>query len=94
MVLLILCLYWILLLAYIFNIYQHQIQQQIDAFSLLKGSGNREDMEIIRDKDHSYSREQLFNLRPSFNMRMLNTEQVTRIQEYGLKNSDGQEAML
>ena len=40
---------------------------------------------IIEGKYHGYSRGQLINLRPGFNMRLLNTEQVTNINEYGLK---------
>ena len=73
MVVPVLCSYWILLLIYIFNIYQHQVQQQIDALSLLNSSGDREDMRSIGGKDHSYSRKQLLNLRHSFNMKLLNT---------------------
>ena len=39
----------------------------------------------MEGKYHSYSREQLINLRPGFNMRLLNTEKVTKINEYDLK---------
>ena len=37
---------------------------------------------IMDGKHYSYSREQLINLRPTFNMRLLNTEQVTKINEW------------
>ena len=35
----------------------------------------------------SYSREQLVNHGPSFNMKLLNSEQVENIKKYGLKCS-------
>ena len=79
--LLVVCSYWILWWAYICNIYQQQVQHQIATLSLPKGRGDN----ITEDKYHSYSREQLINLRPGFNMRLLHTEQVTKINEYSLK---------
>ena len=75
------CLYWILIWAYIYNIYQHQVQQQIATLSLPKGRGYN----FTEGKYHSYSRKQLINLRPSSNTRLLNTDQVTNIQVYCLK---------
>ena len=78
--LLVVCSYWILLWACICNMYQHQVQHQIATLSLPKCRGDN-----IEGKHHTYSREQLINLRPGFNMRLLNTEQVTKINEYGLK---------
>ena len=78
--LLVACPYWILLWAYICNIYQHQVQHQIATLFLSKGKeGN-----ITEGKYHSYSREQLINLRPGFKMRLPNTEPVTK-NEYGLQ---------
>ena len=79
--LLVVCSYWILLWAYICSIYHHQVQPQIATLSSPKGRGGN----ITEGKYHSYSREQLINLRPGFNMRLLNTEQVAKINEFGLK---------
>ena len=42
--------------------------------------------------NHQPQREHLINLRPGFNRRLLNTEQVTKINVYGLKKLDGQGA--
>ena len=77
---LLVCSYLILIWTYICNMYQQQVQHQIETLSSHKGRGGN-----IIDGKHSYSREQLINLRPGFNMRLLNTEQVTKINEYGLK---------
>ena len=63
--------------------------QYLSASGTAKDSNNvftqRQGGNIIEGKYHSYSREQLINLRPGFNTRLLNTEQVTKINEYGLK---------
>ena len=83
-VLSVLCSCSILLLAYIFNICR-QVQHQLNAFSLLNGSGNREGMGSREGNGHRFSRMQLVNLRPSFNMKLINTEQVIRKREYGPK---------
>ena len=79
--LLVVCSYWILIWAYICSMYQHQVQHQIETLSSHKGRGGN----IINGKICNYSREKLINLRPGFNMRLLNSEQVTKINEYGLK---------
>ena len=79
--LLVVCTYWILIWAYICSMYWQQVQHQIQTLSSHKGRGGN----IIDGKHHSYSREQLINLRPGFSMRLLNTEQVTKINECVLK---------
>ena len=61
--------------------YWQQVQHEIETLSSPKGKGGN----IIDGKHHSYSREQLTNLRPGFNMKLFNTKQVTKMNEYGLK---------
>ena len=79
--LLVVCSYWILFWAYICSMYWQQVKHQIETLSSPKGRGGN----IIDGKHCSYSRDKLINLRLGFNMRLLNTEQVTKINEYGLK---------
>ena len=63
------------------SLLQYKVQYQLAALSLSKGRGDN----FIGCKYDSYSREQLVNLKPSFNMRLLNTEQLAKMHEYGLK---------
>ena len=68
--LLVICSYWKLLWAYIFSMYQQQVQHQIDTLSSPKGRGGN----IIIGEHDSYSRQKLIDLRPGVNRRLLNTE--------------------
>ena len=53
MVVPVVCSYWILLWACVFNIYQHQVQHQLAALSMPKGKEDN----FIEGKHHSYSKE-------------------------------------
>ena len=65
-------LYWLLLWTYTFNIYQYQVQHHLPELSLAKAG----EITLLEINIIGIQEKHLGNFRPSFNMRLLNTEQV------------------